>query len=628
MKLTNLAFKLQNYTISFIKKFVLITKEIFSASIKKLRFVTVLDMLIKTILFLTVLHDTAISQNNALYTSIKFSLVYLGFILFIYSFGYLLSKYKQTLFYLILNFLYSILLIGDLWYFRANRDFLGVKNLLFPGTFNPTGLPLFNFKFIDIFFIIDLIIIIIWIIIYKVNNPYEKNIHNFIITIKSSIIIIIISILYFDVFTLSDFGNSILYKQWSTLMSVQAPGPLGYHTLEAFKSASKAFEKPSTNDKKDITDWFEYNDENLKSNEYFGIFKSKNVIFLQIESMENFVINHKINGKEITPFLNKLTKQCLYFNNFYEQNNGANSIDCDFMINTSVYPLGDRITATNYGENVYPNSLPRLLNNLGYTTISTHAEEHGEFNWTELHKNGFGAQNLWSIKDYNHDEVVGYGLSDKSFFTQLSEKLKNVKQPFFLQMPTLSSHGPFNIDNKYRQLNLPKEINESYLGGYFESLHYTDSQIELFFNKLKQYNLLDNSVIVIYGDHAGVHKYYNDSIQKLDLDNNWWKEYDHKLPLIIYSANAPAQNITASGGQVDMLPTISYLLGLDKSLYKDTSMGRVLVNTNRDTTIIKGNNIKGTIKDSEEEKHLLDAYGIGEKIIKDNYFSIDTKKEN
>jgi hypothetical protein len=55
-------------------------------------------------------------------------------------------------------------------------------------------------------------------------------------------------------------------------------------------------------------------------------------------------------------------------------------------------------------------------------------------------------------------------------------------------------------------------------------------------------------------------------------------------------------------------------------------MGRVLVNTNRDATIIKGNNIKGTIKDSEEEEHLLDAYGIGEKIIKDNYLSIDTKK--
>jgi phosphoglycerol transferase MdoB-like AlkP superfamily enzyme len=404
-------------------------------------------------------------------------------------------------------------------------------------------------------------------------------------------------------------------------MSVQAPGPLGYHVVEAFSSISKALHKPNDTDKKDIAEWIKYNNDNLPPNQYSGIFKGKNVIFLQIESMENFVINKKVNDKEITPFLNKLTKQCLYFNNFYEQNNGANSIDCDLMINSSIYPLGDTITATNYGENVYPNSLPRLLNNEGYTTISTHAEDHGEFNWTELHKNGFGAQTLWSINDYNYDEVVGYGLSDRSFFTQLSEKLKNVKQPFFVQMPTLSSHGPFNIDKKYRQLDLPKEIDESYLGGYFESLHYTDTQIELFFDKLKEANLLDNSVIVIYGDHAGVHKYYNDYIQKLDFEDNWWKEYDHKLPLIIYSKNAPPETITASGGQVDMLPTISYLLGVNESLYKDTSMGRVLVNTNRDSTIIKGNITKGNIKNSEEEKHLLDSYNIGEKIIKDNYFA-------
>ncbi|MDR3594793.1 LTA synthase family protein [Clostridium sp.] len=404
-------------------------------------------------------------------------------------------------------------------------------------------------------------------------------------------------------------------------MSVQAPGPLGYHAVEAFSSISKLFNKPSDADKKTITQWIKYNNENLPPNQYSGIFKGKNIIFLQIESMENFVINKTVSGKEITPFLNKLTKQCLYFNNFYEQNNGANSIDCDLMINTSIYPLGDRITATNYGENVYPNSLPRLLSNEGYATISTHAEEHGEFNWTELHKNGFGAQTLWSINNYNYDEVVGYGLSDRSFFTQLSEKLKDVKQPFFVQLPTLSSHGPFNIDKKYRQLDLPQEIDESYLGGYFESLHYTDAQIEMFFDRLKQDNLLDNSIVVIYGDHAGVHKYYNDDIQKLNFEDNWWKEYDHRLPLLIYSKNAPAETISASGGQVDMLPTISYLLGINESLYKNTSMGRILVNTKRDSTIIKGNVIKGNARDSQEENHLLTSYSIGEKIIKDNYFA-------
>lgn len=620
MKITNEKSNLKITLSSIFRELDLIIKKLLSNSISKLCLITVFCMLFKTILFLTVLHEIPSSRNQALYTSIKFSIVYLGFILFIYAFGYLLKKNKQTLFYVLLNFLYGILLMLDLWYFRVNGDLLGVKNILFNGTFNPSELSLLNFKFIDIFFIIDISIIVGWIIIKKVNNTYTRNVSNFIFTLKSSTVIIVLSILFFDILNLSNFGNSIMYKQWSTLLSVQAPGPLGYHAVEAIRSISKTFNKISNNDIISIEKWIKYNNENIKPNKYFGLFKNKNLILLQIESIENFVINKATNGKEITPFLNKLKKEGLYFNNFYEQNNAANSIDCDFIINTSIYPLGDKITATNYGENVYPNSLPRLLNNEGYRTISTHAEFNGEFNWTELHKNGFGSQKLWSLSDYNYDEVVGYGLSDKSFLTQLSEKLKNIKEPFFIQIPTLSSHGPFNIDKKYRHLNLPEEIDKSYLGGYFESLHYTDAQIEMFFYKLEEANLLDNSIIVIYGDHSGVHKYYNDDIQKLNFENNWWKEYDHKIPLIIYSSDAPAETIEAAGGQVDILPTISYLLGIDEALYKNTSMGRILVNTNRNSTIIKGNIIKGNLKNSEEEKHLLDSYSIGEKIIKNNYF--------
>ena len=616
MKITSFKLRSSYYELRFI------LRRLFYNSISKLRFVTVISMLIKTILFLTLLHYDKTSRTQAFNTSIKFSLVYLGFILFIYAFGYLLSKNRQTIFYILLNFSYSILLIADLWYFRVNGDLLGIKNIFFNGTFNPSELPLFNFKPIDLIFIIDIILILGSIYMFKISNTSTGSIKNFLFTLKSSIIMILISILFFDILNLSDFGNSILYKQWSTSMSVQAPGPLGYHAVEASITLSKALNRQTNiTDKELIENWLDYNIEDIEPNKYQGIFKGKNVIFLQIESLENFVINQKTNGSEITPFLNKLTKEGLYFNNIYEQNNGANSIDCDFLVNSSIYPLGDQITAINYGENVYPNALPRLFNMNGYTTISTHAEMPGEFNWTELHKNGFGSEELWSLKDYNYDEVVGYGLSDRSFFYQLSEKLKNVNEPFFIQAPTLSSHGPFNIAKNYRKLNLPSEIDESYLGGYFESLHYTDSQIEMFFTLLNESRLLDDAVVVIYGDHSGVHKYYNDDIQNLNYEDNWWKEYDHKIPLIIYSPDVYPELIQTHGGQVDILPTISYLMGIDESLYKYSSMGRVLVNTKRDATVIKENTIIGNVKDKKEEQHLLDAYSIDAKIIKNNFFA-------
>ncbi|MBN1046824.1 LTA synthase family protein [Clostridium botulinum] len=599
----------------------LTNRKLFSDKVSILKFFTVITMLIKSIIFIAILNIDTTDKILKKNISFKFTIIYLAFILFVYSFGYLFSKNRQTTFYIILNSLYTLLLIADLSYFRANRDLLGLKNILFENTFNPLQNSLMNLRPVDLIFIIDIILLLTWVIKGKIQNNNKRSLKKFFSTIIISVFMIIGSCICVDALQLGEFGDSIIFNQWTTLMEVKAPGPIGYHIVEGTRSINKYFnDKPSSEDKKEIEDWLTFNKEKIEDNEYKGLLKGKNVIFLQIESLENFVINQKTNGKEITPFLNKLASEGLYFNNFYEQNNAGNSIDCDFMINTSIYPLGNKITALNYGENVYPNSLPRILQKDGYFTISSHAELPNEFNWTELHKNSFGANELWTINDYVYEESVGYGLSDKSFLSQTADKLKDIKQPFFIQLPTLSNHGPFDLDEKYRQLNLPDEVNDSYLGGYFESVLYTDNQLEMFYNKLNESGLLDDTVLVIYGDHTGVHKYYNEDIQDIDYENNWWDEVDHKIPLIIYSKNMEHKIVNKTGGQIDILPTICYLLGIDDDSYRNSTMGRILVNTNRNAITIKGNHIVGNVKPSDEE-HVSKAYEIGEKIIKTNYFN-------
>ncbi|NFR87086.1 MULTISPECIES: LTA synthase family protein [unclassified Clostridium] len=599
----------------------LTNRKLFSDKVSILKFFTVITMLIKSIIFIAILNINTTDKILKKNISFKFTIIYLAFILFVYSFGYLFSKNRQTTFYIILNSLYTLLLIADLSYFRANRDLLGLKNILFENTFNPLQNSLMNLRSVDLIFIIDIILLLTWVIKGKIQNNNKRSLKKFFSTMIISVFMIIGSCICVDALQLGEFGDSIIFNQWTTLMEVKAPGPIGYHIVEGTRSINKYFnDKPSSEDKKEIEDWLTFNKEKIEDNEYKGLLKGKNVIFLQIESLENFVINQKTNGKEITPFLNKLASEGLYFNNFYEQNNAGNSIDCDFMINTSVYPLGNKITALNYGENVYPNSLPRILQKDGYFTISSHAELPNEFNWTELHKNSFGANELWTINDYVYEESVGYGLSDKSFLSQTADKLKDIKQPFFIQLPTLSNHGPFDLDEKYRQLNLPDEVNDSYLGGYFESVLYTDNQLEMFYNKLNESGLLDDTVLVIYGDHTGVHKYYNEDIQDIDYENNWWDEVDHKIPLIIYSKNMEHKIVNKTGGQIDILPTICYLLGIDDDSYRNSTMGRILVNTNRNAITIKGNHIIGNVKPSDEE-HVSKAYEIGEKIIKTNYFN-------
>ena len=398
--------------------------------------------------------------------------------------------------------------------------------------------------------------------------------------------------------------------------------PLGYHgfDLKYFVGRNKELSDLDIND---VQSWINNNKEDIPDNEYFGMLKGKNLIAIQVESLENFVINKKVYGQEITPTLNKLLSGSLYFDNIYEQNNSGTSSDCDLMVNTSIFPIRATSTFPTYPWTKY-NSLQNILNNEGYTTISTHAELPGSWNWAEPHKS-FGADKLWDINEFNIDEVIGPGLSDESYLKQIANKIKSENQPFYTFIATLTSHGPFEMPEDKKLLNLPKELDDNMLGGYFQSVRYADEAIKLFIEELEKNGQLDNTVLMIYGDHGGVHKFYEEEIKDAPLNENWWQENDKKIPFIIYNKDLKATTISKAGGQVDFLPTISYLLGVERSKFDNTSMGRVLVNTNRNATILNNGDIMGTPKDENEEKHLKDVFKIADDIIEGNYFKVIDK---
>lgn len=591
-------------------------KEIKSKDISKFRLMTMAAILFKTIIFMSLLETRDASSLSLYKLNFQFWYVYLAFAGIFYSFGYLFAKVNQIKFYIIFNIAYTVMLIADLWYFRVNRDFWGLDNIFFPGTFNPFQGLLIQPRPIDLLFLVDLVFIGLWLKRRRLSSSAKKSITAFRKSMTWSLSVIAISFLLINIVGLSTWDRQLFFVGWSPIMSIRAPGPVGYHLHQGVRTVNKLFSSKSQEEIEEIKAWHDENKEDIEDNQYKGIFKGKNVIFLQLESFENFIINRKANGKEITPYLNKLAREGFYFNNIYEQNNGGNSSDADLMVNASSYTLSGVITATHYGEVVYPHSFQRILKSEGYTTVSAHADNAGEFNWTELHKNGFGVDILWDLREFKYEESVGYGLSDRSFLSQLAEKMKSLPEPYYLFAPTMSNHGPFAIDQKYRELDLPKEIDESYLGGYFECSLYTDRQIEMFLNKLDQEGMLDNTVVVLYGDHAGVHKYYNEEIQHLDFEGNWWKEYDHEIPLIIYAKGISPQLFETYGGHTDIMPTVAYMLGIDDSKYRDYVMGRILVNTKRDATVIKGNIIKGNVTSKEERRHLLKCYEIADKKIR------------
>ncbi|WP_297426972.1 LTA synthase family protein [Clostridium sp.] len=522
---------------------------------------------------------------------------------------------------LVIDILVTILFVADIWYYRANGTFLSIRYLMHKEIFNPIGKNLFNLRIVDLAFIADFIVLIL---IYKfIRFRAENNEIKFIFRAIKAICVFLLSSLtiwmgyyYIDVKHI-DPDKNLFRLSWAPFQTFSDMSPLGYHGFDInfYKDKNQALTNSEIND---IKSWFNDNKENLPDNKYKGMLQGKNVIALQVESLENFVINQKVYGQEITPNLNKLLSHSLYFNNIYEQNNSGTSSDADLLVNTSIFPIREGTTVFSYPWSKY-NTLQKLLENKGYTTISTHAELPGSWNWAEMHKS-FGANKILDIGMYNQDEIIGLGLSDESYLKQVAGKLKDEKQPFYAFMTTLSSHGPFDMPEDKKYLKLPKELDDNILGAYFQSVRYTDEAIGEFLNELEKNNELDNTVIMIYGDHCGVHKFYEKDMENAPLEGDWWKDNHKKIPYIIYSKDLQPEEISKAGGQSDFLPTISYLLGIDRKEFDYSSMGRVLVNTERNSTILNDGTIIGNPKDEKETNHLKDTFKIANSVISKNFF--------
>lgn len=585
--------------------------------------ITYIIIILKSAIYLSMLRTVGSASINfkTMYFGTPDILAHLVIPIVIISFSYLFKGKAKVGFNLIIDLLISLFFMFDIWYYRANGTFLSIRHLLYPETFNPLGKSLLNFRAVDMLFVVDIIIFVV--ILLKTSIEYKelkRNVIAFILLLMISSSYIVYAHYSIDIYDKTN-GDKMLFRTcWAPFQSMSNMSPLGYHGYDVYKYLKEVKDINLTSeDKAEIEDWLNFNNENIADNEYKGMLEGKNLIAIQVESLENFVIGQKIYDQDLTPNLNKMLGNSLYFSNIHEQNNSGTSSDADLMVNTSVFPIRNGSTFFDYTARSYT-TLPNILKDKGYTTMSTHPEVPGNWNWAEAHKGSLGFENILDISYFNVDEVIGLGLSDESYLRQVGEKLKDLKSPFYGYMVTLTSHGPFEIPEDKKYLKLPKELDETLLGGYFQSVRYVDEVVGKFLKQLEAQGMLNNSVIMLYGDHTGIHKFYNDKIQDIKLEGDWWKKVDMKIPYIIYNPSLKGEEIKANGGQVDMLPTISYLLGVDREKFGKTTMGRVLVNTNRDTTVLNSGEIIGTPKNEEEEKHLKETLDVANKIILGDYF--------
>lgn len=604
-------------TISFLEKNI---REILK---DKFLIIAVVGTLLQYILFILLLSDgNAVSINfKSAILGVPPILVYISFAIAPYSFAFLFKGRVQKAFLIIINILISLLLIFDLWYYRSNSSFLNYY--MFGMTANLERLGpsiLAMFRTIDLIFLVNTIILIV--IFIKNIQTYKKvrvNISKFCILFLIPGLYLGYNHIKVDKFQRGYAYQSLFKRTWSQNQMMYYLTPIGYHLYDLYnyKQDNKPYLMPAE-DEGEIKKYYASKEKELKSNAYDGIFKGKNLIVVQVESMENFIINEKVDNQEITPNLNKLLNNSLYFSNYHEQTYNGTTSDATFVSNNSMLPVLIGNNNFNYPYNDY-NSLPKLLKSEGYNTYSMHGEKGSYWNWMTAEKH-MGFDSCLDITKFKEDEIIGINLSDRSFLSQAAKKIENQKNPFYTFMITETSHSPFVIPRDQITINLSDNLKGTKMGGFIESIHYTDAMLGKFIEELDKKGMLQNTVIAIYGDHEGVHKFFGEEVGKISGISDKWRNNDRRVPLIIYSKGFTGKEIKVNGGQVDFLPTISYLMGIEEDKYISTALGRNLLNTNLDYVVLTNRSYRGTEISEEKKQKYIDIIQYSNDMIKANYF--------
>lgn len=312
---------------------------------------------------------------------------------------------------------------------------------------------------------------------------------------------------------------------------------------------------------------------------YEGIGKGKNLIVIQVESLQNFVLGRSYEGQELTPNLNELMKKkTIYFNNYYTVIGKGNTADAEFATLNSLYPNIEGSCYESYAENTFY-GLPWIMKENGYLTTAYHGYLGNFWNREEFYPvQGF--DDFKSAEDFKITTSIGFGMADHEFYEQTIEYMKEVTQPAFSFVSSLSCHHPYVIPEEYVGIDLLEKDMGTVFGNYMQAVNYSDKALGQFLELLKENGLYDNSVIVLYGDHYALNCKLDDIHQRMTEYLGYDYNFDEmlKIPLMIH---IPGENIqstqTISGGQIDFLPTVANIMGVDiKNPY---IMGRDLLNS-------------------------------------------------
>ena len=579
--------------------------------------------------------------------SIKAIISDLAFILTLGAFSYLTKPKKQFIMFMIFTFIMTADCIVNAIYYENYVSFASFSLLStasFLGDMDGGVITtLIHLKDVILIFpVIVLPIVHIVLLIKKYYTKIENKKRGFIHTILVSTLMILITIL---LTTPSDYSR--LKKQWNREYLVQRFGIYVYQVNDAIKSTQSKFTSLFGYDTalKKIREFYANKEDLRQKNSYTNIFDGKNIIVIHAESIMTHDMTLSFNNKELTPSLNKLSNEGLFFSNYYPQISVGTSSDTEFTFNTSLLPSATGTVFVNYWQRTYE-AIPNILKEKGYYSASMHANNASFWNRNVMHQT-LGYDNFFAKDSYDYSDestIIGMGLSDKEFFKQSVEKIKKIdseNKNYYLTLITLTNHTPWDDVDKYGDytVDYKKEVTsedgetkevimpymeDTELGNYFKAVHYADSAIGEFIEELDNEGLLENTVVVIYGDHdARISKkeyryFYNydfETGEVYDSEDERYTQVDYynyelnrRVPFIIWTKNSKGdkllnRKIDKVMGMYDAMPTLANMFNFD---YK-YALGHDIFNIDENIVVFpNGNFITDKMYyNAQKEEYLL-----------------------
>lgn len=354
-----------------------------------------------------------------------------------------------------------------------------------------------------------------------------------------------------------------------------------------------------------------------------SIDKKKTLVVIFCESLESWVINKKVEGKEITPNLNAAIadSHTLYAPYVLTQVKGGRSIDGQLLVNTGLLPLMNGCYAMQCQNTTYPSLAKALKEKHQAKSYLMTVDKPVTWN-QEIVARNFGIDTLFCNDSWINDEKVGSRkkLGDVSFMKQIVKKLKSSSilsngQSTFLQIVTYSGHNPFVLPDNLKRIHFKGSYPEK-MCDYMTMANYTDHGLGILLRYLKSRPDYKDMMIVLIGDHEGLaadRKPICASPAAKGIVSD--KQF---TPFIV--VNAPVGGIyNKVMGQVDQYPTILNLMHLDSYTWK--GMGQSILDPKKQPAAVGSDNMnveKTGIVSNQEIKRLSEAHRISDLLIRYN----------